>query len=257
MEITFINITEKEFLKTKFLHKYMPLEYAIKTLNESKLWFANPAEWKDPFEKRFIEAEYLKNDKKYKFLWKDKVFCICMTQTSTSEAYWNTYSSQQIGVEFKISKQKLLDELLNYTNEYDIYIGKVEYMKTADIQKSISKIPFKQSIGSINIEDKLLAAKLLLLKRNAYKYEDEIRIIIVKKVTSKERGISLNYTCDNNKLIDSIVLDPSLPENSEKLFKNIFENEYDFKPRSTSKGIRKRVLKSQLYSKQKPQVISI
>ena len=58
MNIQFVNITEDEFFKTALLHKYMPLEFALKTLNEKKLWLANPTSWKDPFEKRFIEAQY-------------------------------------------------------------------------------------------------------------------------------------------------------------------------------------------------------
>ena len=133
MDIKFLNITKDNFFSTKLLHKYMPLEYALKTLAERKLWFANPVTWKDPFEKRFIEAEYEngKNGSR-EFPWKNRVFCICMTQTMTSEAYWNTYNRQQIGIEFRIDKRQMYEELLNVRNEYDIYIGRVEYMKTSD-----------------------------------------------------------------------------------------------------------------------------
>ena len=46
--ISFVNITKEEFLKTKFLYKHLPLENALKTLEDKTLWFANPITWKDP-----------------------------------------------------------------------------------------------------------------------------------------------------------------------------------------------------------------
>lgn len=253
MDIKFINITQENFFKTKLLHKYMPLEYALKTLNEKKLWFANPTTWRDPFEKRFIEAQYKdKNGRYAPFMWKDRVFCICMTQTTTSEAYWNTYSHQQIGIELRINKEKLYEELCLRQNQYEIYIGKVEYMKTSDIKKqSISSIPFETPIAKVNSSG--WNARLLLLKRIAYKYEDEIRIILVKKNRTQEQGINLEYQCKNTDLIQSIVLDPSLADNTTELLKDVFENKYEFKPKQVNKRLQRRVLKSQLYAQQKPQ----
>lgn len=74
MKIKFLNITKEEFLSTQLLHRYMPLEYALKMLNNKQLWFSNPITWKDPFEKRFIEARYNDNGKETDFLWKIKSF---------------------------------------------------------------------------------------------------------------------------------------------------------------------------------------
>ena len=256
MSIQFVNITKKEFFKTKLLHKYMPLEYALRTLNEKKLWFANPTTWRDPFEKRFIEAQYKSKEGKISaFKWKDRVFCICMTQTATSEACWNIYSYQQIGIEFRIIKRQLYKELQKIQNQYDIYIGKVEYMKTADIKKEpIRSIPFGEPIPKVNTQE--WKARLLLLKRIAYKYENEIRIMLVKKNRTKEQGINLKYQCENTDLIEKIVLDPSISDNTTALLKKVFEEEYNFKP-NKSKGHQRRVLKSQLYSMQQPQILMI
>lgn len=257
MDIQFINITKEEFFSSKLLHKYMPLEYALKTLNNKQLWFANPITWKDPFEKRFIEAKFINNGKTTDFQWKNKVFCICMTQTATSEAYWNTYSNSQIGIEFRINKEKLFSELENIKKQYDIFIGKVEYMKTSDIKKvPLSNIPFSTPIPELNTPE--WKARLLLLKRIAYKYEDEIRIILVKKSKTQENGINLNYNCKNTELIHSIILDPKLQDNTTEMLKDIFENKYNFKPtKNIKERIQRRVLKSQLYAEQKPQSLIV
>lgn len=257
MALKFINITEDEFLSKKLLHKFMPLEYALETLNNKHLWFANPTTWKDPFEKRFIDATYKSlNGELHKFTWRDRVFCICMTQTATSEAYWNTYSPHSIGVELKFIRKKLLDVLKQLAENYDIFIGKVEYMKTADIQKALSNIPFNPPCNH-NIRTKECRARLLLLKRIAYKYEDEIRIMIIKKNITKGKGIYIDYVCDNVEMIDSITLDPTLEKNVTKLLKDIFVNHYGFTPISTGNSKKFRVQKSSLYTDVKPVEITI
>lgn len=260
MALKFVNITRQEFLSDKLLHKFMSLENALDTLNHKHLWLANPTTWKDPFEKRFIEATYIDNNgKKRKFAWKDRVFCVCMTETSTSEAYWNTYSQQSIGIELKFRRELLLQELERFAQKYNVFIGKVEYMKTSEIKKDISKIPFNPPC-QINIGSQECKARLLLLKRIAYKYEDEIRIIVVKDRKSAEKGIYLNYNYDNTDVIDSITLDPSIGPNVQKLLKDTFVQTYGFTPIKSSASSKKpkyRVQKSALYSEVKPVDIDI
>lgn len=257
MGLEFINITESEFLSNKLLHKYMPLEYALEMLNNKHLWFANPAIWKDPFEKKFVDANFKdrKTSKIVRFPWANRVFCLCLTQTATSEAYWNTYIRANIGIAFKFNRAALLDALKAHSGKYGIYIGKVEYMKTSSINKTISNIPFSPAIAH-NLSDPRFNARLLLLKRNAYKYEDEIRVIVVKDKSTTEQGIYLPYA-DNTTLIDSLSLDPMVGPQTTALLKNIFENMYGFSPIKTTKGIRYRVQKSQLYTQLSPQTIKI
>lgn len=262
MALKFVNITREEFLNKKLLHKFMPLEYALNTLEKKHLWFANPTTWKDPFEKRFIEATYKDNKGKVKhFAWKDRVFCICMTETSTSEAYWSIYSQQTIGVELKLNRKCLLDalETLATNNNLNIFIGKVEYMKTSDIKKPLSEIPFNPQ-GNSGINTQMGKARLLLLKRIAYRYEDEIRIMIVKKERTKEKGTYLKYQCANTAMIDSITLDPSIGPNVTKLLKDTFVVKYGFAPvpsKKSSTRLVARVQKSSLYSDLKPEEIAI
>lgn len=249
--IHFVNITEEEFLKTKILYKHLPLENALRTLKDKSLWFANPSTWKDPFEKRFLEAKYIKNGKEVNFNWKGRLFCTCMTQTVSSEAFWNTYSRGNIGIELRIYKEKLLEELSRYDSKHKIFIGKAEYLRTDEICKGLRSIPFNPPIPSgadFNTGD--IAARLFLLKRIAYKYEDEIRIIVVKDSATKEKGIGLDYTCENTDLIQKIVLDPNLEDYTYQLLNDFFEKEYGFTSYIKSGKLHNRVLRSQLYTQQ-------
>lgn len=246
----FINITKDEFLERKLLYRFMPLEYALDTLNQGHLWFANPIIWKDPFEKRFLEARYHMQDlnQDRDFPWIGNVFCSCFTQVSTSEAYWNRISDG-IGIEFKFIRNLLLDVLERYDqeNQVDIYIGKVDYLPTKDIQSS--QFLNNYTNGLQCNED---WAKLLFVKRLAYKYEEEIRIVIVKKGKTTSKGIYVPYKCDNTDLIDTITLDPRIGKNVELMLKSLFSNQYGF---VSQKGKPSRVQKSMLYTPNKRQII--
>ena len=143
MAVKFFNMTRADFLSKKLLYKYMPLERALDLLKNQRLWFANPTIWKDPFEKRFIENKYVIGGVQKDFPWKDRVYAMCMTQTATSEAYWNAYVNNDIGISFKFNRLALLTELerISNTNGVRIYVGKVEYQKTSDIKRDLAKNP--------------------------------------------------------------------------------------------------------------------
>lgn len=255
MEVQFVNMTREEFLSKKRLHKFMPLENALKILSDHELWFADPSTWKDPFEKRFLDSDYVDRDGEDQSIpFGKRTYCMCTTQTQTSEAYWNAYSQKQIGIEFIFNRSELLEQIEAYTETYDIYIGKVEYLPTKDIRKDkISQIPFSTSLPS---GTKDIFVRLLLLKRIAYQYEDEIRIILIKKraaIGEKPAGIKLNYRCENQSLISHIILDPSIEQYTTELLKETFISKYGFKSMvnlATGKTTSV-VLKSALYSAQK------
>lgn len=257
MSVKFFNITKAEFLSKKLLHKYMPLERVLEMLTNQTLWFANPTIWKDPFEKRFIENVYNIGGAQKSFPWKDRVYCMCTTQTATSEAYWNAYSAEEIGVSIKFNRQVLLNELERLAAAGNrIYIGKVQYQKTQVIKGLLSNNPFLNPSGtpitSLGTEE--MKVRLLLLKRLAYQYENEIRFFIVRNKTAKQNGTSLKYNIPNTDLIDSISLDPRIGLLTVDLLRKEFEINYGFVPVSRTQ---KRVQRSLLYAEEKPTTIKM
>lgn len=238
MEIQYINIDEGEFISKKMIYKYMPLDYAIETIKNRYLWFSNPEKWKDPFEKRFINAKYLVNKNLYDFPLKGKVFSTCLTQTTSCEAHWSNYANGQIGISLKIKRQQLLEILKCNTDDYDIYIGKVNYLRTDEIRKRLSEIEQIKDFSPLNLNNREMLIRLLLLKRVAFRYEDEIRIFAIKKNKTREHGVKISYSIMPNELIDTITIDPNVRSNTEDLLKNFFKQVYDFS----------KVYKSQLYS---------
>ena len=257
MPVKFFNMTRADFLAKRLLYKYMPLERALEMLTNRALWFSNPTIWKDPFEKRFIENVYDVDGVPKPFPWKNRVYCMCATQTATSEAYWNTYSAQEIGVSIKFNRETLLDELDHLAAAGNrIYIGKVEYQKTQVIKGSLSGNVFLNPTGKklLNLGKEELKVRLLLLKRLAYQYENELRIFIVRDKVAKQTGTTLKYSISNTDLIDSITIDPRIGPFTVGVLRKEFENTFGFTPIGPKQ---RRVQRSLLYAEEKATLIKL
>lgn len=210
---------------SNMLYKYMPLDKAIKTLKSNALWLANPIEWEDPFEKLLLTAQYKKNNNTYDFPFKDSLFATCLTRDSESEANWKLYSKEQIGVLFKVNIESLVKELeafANYNKSYTVIVGKVVYKKEEDIRKTILSELQDFKPGSSGTAEQ--CAKLMLLKRNAFKSDNEIRIIVIngKKSSTRLPGIPIKFK-DKTQLFPSIKIAPGVDQYVVEMIRCYFE----------------------------------
>lgn len=266
------------------LYKYAKWEYAKKSLQGRYLWMTNPSEWDDPFEKYFFEADYIDSaGKHHPFPFLNNVFCNCFTPDHNSEAHWITYSKTEIGVSLRIKVPELVERLNNFGKanpKYKIYIGKVSYLKLSQIQTNdIRTIHlYEDRIGSPvkrDITDPDFCANLLLLKRNSFKHDNEIRLILIRdkdKFSSKKEGIEFFYDLDgngvrikkypNDKLIYRVYTSP--------FHDTVVHNGIRIELEKRKYGINKypanrlgkridytRILRSRLYDKVKSQIINI
>ncbi len=226
-EIHFLsNISEDFFTKentsepeSEFLYKTMSLESFLKAA-KTGLWFAKPSIWQDPFEKRFYVAEqFIIEGKKKRNPLKDKFFCCCMTSIAQSEAHWNIYSRDQIGIQLKISRRKLLSFLESRPAKYHFFIGKAEYLRQRDIEGDLMANPFLKT--NFNIDDDNDWIKLLLLKRKPFEYEQEVRFIVTNREKDDDKdGISIYGKKPSFiSTIDSIKISPKCPEKNGILLK--------------------------------------
>lgn len=238
MALSFINDDSEEYFNNqKVFYKYMKLSDALKSLKKDKkkeepyLWFANPMEWKDPYEKRFINAKY--DNKSIEFLFKEKILCYCLAEPKENEAQWKAYNENELAVRFTIYREKLYEildvssnklDVFSNKNDYNIYIGKVKYISAKTIKTNdLSKI----FDFSLNFNEEKGILNLLLLKRNDFKYEAETRVIIVKDNADK-KGEKLFYdTIEPKELIKEITLDPNIDDNLCEILKQHFKTKYD------------------------------
>lgn len=192
-KINYINIAESDSSSPdkKTLFKYMSLSSALSLIQDKSLWFANPKTWKDPFESRFMNAQYQSQKGLYDCPWVDRVFCSCFTQTPCSEAFWVTRASNELLVRLTIDKEVLKEGLNHLANSgFDVYVGAVDYCETKNITGSLSQIKFGSPYsGKIDVADKDFFARLMLLKRNAFRYEDELRVLLFADTAINRKGV--------------------------------------------------------------------
>ena len=192
------------------LYRYMPYKY-LKTLlskETPQLVFVSPNKWEDPYEKRFLCGKYgLEN-------LQNKIACICFT-TNASEneaAAWCMYDREHKNdvVQVSLDFEKLLSVLNDYgcRNGIDFYIGKVDYNIEVEDLKGKKDSKVKKIIKKHSVEK--AALNLMLLKRKAFKFEGEVRIIALasKLLSDGKLTIPLGKKCS---LVTQIKTPPVLP----------------------------------------------
>lgn len=162
------------------VYKYMTIETFLVSLYAKTWRFFEPNKWNDKFEQRFYCADYKNLGMEYMT---PQLFATCVTREKNSEAAWKVYShGQGLGshcVQLELDIDKLRIEL----NKNDLKIAEmyVEYKEEKFIlelhNKNKSKA-YEAYFSSFSLKKFL---KLLTLKRNAYKYENEIRLFAIPK----------------------------------------------------------------------------
>lgn len=170
------SISKEEMRYTK-VFKYMTLEAFLNSLYCGTWRFFEPSKWNDKFEQRFYCANYtlpaaIGNT--------PQLFATCVTRVKNSEAAWKVYSNGQgmgahcLQLELDIIElQKQLrasgfhfeEKLIDYKPENVIL----------DLHKK-RKTYYKKYFSSFTLDSFL---NLLSLKRDAYTYEQELRLFII------------------------------------------------------------------------------
>ena len=177
------NVVTAEKLSYSKLFKYMPLDTFILSLNNKSLRFVEPIIWSDQYEQKFYRANYHFPNAEQSA---PKVYATCFTRKQNSNAAWKVYShGTGIGmycVQLELDVAKLREQL--HLSMFKIFEKRVKY-ETEFVICNIHKPQFslyKQYFSPFNFEHFL---DLLSLKRDAYDFEDEIRIFAKPEPSEK------------------------------------------------------------------------
>lgn len=249
-------MSREDFLNSdvKTVHKFQALEYSLNTLDTRSFWMANPVTWQDPFEKGFFNCAYnLLNDPNnlQQCPWQGRVFCICFCLKDVTEAHWSTYNKSEIPIDLQINRDKLFVAFSHYTNDFDIYFGKVNYEPTSEIRACFDRLRTDAAYARENVKKENFA-RLLLKKRMYYSHEDEIRVIMISKEDNDQvnnfNGFPLEYHNDPAELVNSVIVGPSVSDHTYELLRSSLIFKYGFNPKPDEDGrYIPRVTKSDLY----------
>ena len=203
----------------------------IKMFKENKIYFASPLNWQDKWEK--LDIEYPTKRQTTLFNRKrGRIYAQCWTKENYSWALWKMLSPNGYGVSLKTDLSKLYSLMpSDIRNDYKIddIIKKVIYLKEEEIIDNIKKSSLKENIALNSI------LKMFYLKRRAFTFEEEYRIIIPKKRNYSSLQFEkigdkrfVSYKCNPCDYILSIYFDSNIDPYVYDVFKSIFI-EFGFK----------------------------
>ncbi len=196
------------------IFKYMPLGRFVQSVDKRELVFVSPETWYDPFEQLYYGIDCA--DKGYRT---EQIACMCVSEKSSTneDASWRVYAgSGNKTVRLSIEKNELFSILDEYAEREgcSVYIGKVDYSFEKKDIKSLylpKSKHYEKYFPDLMKREHYLS--LMLLKRKAFSYENEVRIFLVKDVISFDTNNLVKIECDYSvrKLVTSVMLSPYPP----------------------------------------------
>ena len=176
--------------KGNYFYKYVDLETLLKSLKYNTVRFVEPTFWADKYESRFYNANYSSIHapiSETPFL-----YAYCLTYSRENEAAWKIYSYQKKGlgahcVELRINRNRFREHLIKNLKNCKVFLGKVLYMDTAEINVLHARHRIKDGVENPTKHYDTYFShfclysylNLILLKRNAFTHEKEIRFFII------------------------------------------------------------------------------
>jgi len=167
-------------MSREYLRRYTNIPALIYLLSERKITLLDPQSWDDT------------NDSHYLELYREKmnlasVLALCFTRTTQTYHHWRIFANGSSGVCIRFERTKLLNALMKQPG---LRLHRVTYRR-------LDKIGAKKPV----------IAQLPFLKRSAFKYEREFRVIYEgREKKSTKLDIDIPLSC-----VDKITLSPWLP----------------------------------------------
>ena len=188
--------------------KYTKLSNIEKSIKDRSFYFSSPSGWLDPFEMLFYQSEMKVGGDNNVIV---HASCFACNDIENEEGFWQIWSKDEkepiVRVTYNVVN--LLTSLNNQAgNRYDFYLGGMEYKNREEI-KDIAQ----QRVNHYELIDDYL--NKLCLKRNAYRYENELRLFVKKVSIGNNESELENTIIDNvdysNHIITEITLPPADP----------------------------------------------
>lgn len=203
----FVSLQKSEL--DKKIYRIISLERFEEILNKKVNTLINPSCWKDKFENLSLTADIGISDissLKIENRLGKSIYCQCWSLEEESANMWEVYSKDDYSsVKVSTTIGKLFNSLYDeYGESYDTFIGRVLYAKENIVRNYIKE----NSIIWIQDKTGLGIAKSLLIKRDIFSYEKEIRLIY--NSFGRIENNYIQYGINPNYLFDEVVLDSRL-----------------------------------------------
>lgn len=229
----------------QYIYRIISIERLYELFSTQENVLVAPKKWKDPFENFILKSKIrLINGEVRDLGFQDDFYGQCWTRKKASDAMWRIYSSDSQSVRIRTTIPKLANSLAStlgvFKNDQS-FIGKVKYINNAQLMEFANSV-FKERINPPAHE----LARTLLVKRPAFKHENEVRLLYFEKENGLNRDI-YKYDIQTHELIDQIMIDPRVD------YLEFKEIKADIKKKT---GFNGQVVRSLLYAPPKDMVFS-
>lgn len=230
-------------------YRYMSIK-AFDEILDGRFHIKNPATWWDPFEKIMVNGDY----SRLKYC-QPATYAACFTKLSRSEAHWKMYNDNNDTVRIGFDIGEVVHAFIDYTPDelsWKVFVGNVSYDLAERSIKALGNTKSKYHADAVPTP---FAdgdyADLLLLKRKAFKWEEELRVLVLVEGEQQESRSLILDAERRSKLIKSIQFNPKcsdadwqeLEKKYRELWHSVTGDSYDIE-----------ITKSSLYEPEDPVV---
>lgn len=202
------------------LYRYMHFEKAVRMLADREMWFSAPDQWEDPHEAWW--CKHLFRDRSH--LATAYAYGTCWTRKWLDEPFWRIYGCRcddgkpkkkskapavLPAVRFRASGQALFQWLRQSVEGQaaKAYMGRVRYCPYDQLEHEARRVRATSNGASP------IAATGLHLKRQAFRFEDEVRMLWIDR-GGRRAGHALAF--DPTLLFDQVMIGPVRDEHLDR-----------------------------------------
>jgi hypothetical protein len=195
------------------IYRIFTLERGLETIIGKKLTLVRPSLWDDPYENALYQTP-IQTDKGENISvepLRDCLYAQCWTEDGNSDALWRIYSPYKNGFRATTTVGKLLKAISEKqavpVRKCDCFIGKVNYCHQEIVEELFSRIDISDFTDSTGLRP----IKFLLIKRNAFQHEREVRIAYCHpESNANPHGNFKSFDIDSNTLFERLLFDPRI-----------------------------------------------
>jgi hypothetical protein len=210
------------------IYRIFPLWFFEETLRVRNLALLPPDSWDDPFEVFPSEVAMLDENGKQHMLgqYLSPVFAQCWSRTRESDTLLRAYSRvakdmhhkrntipREEGVRVRSTPRRLLEAVKNWAAErpgISCFIGAVKYKSNEAIYDHVGHTIVRHGPSAVGRGQ--LRAELLLLKREMFSHEAEIRLVCVDDRPEVPKQELIQIPFEPSSVFDEVTFDPRLEE---------------------------------------------
>jgi len=193
----FLNLTEEDLDRN--IYRIVPLTRLIELFETGKNVLIRPHKWEDPFENFILRSKVrLTSGETIKYNFHDRICGQCWTFNRASDAMWRIYSPKSDSIRLRTTVRQLEKSLISSQNslpDVKCCLGKVLYLNQKKLKKYANPI---FDFSGITIENLFNS---LLVKRLAFRHENEIRLLYFELEDDGCKSDTFDYSTDPHTLL--------------------------------------------------------